>query len=55
MGLIAAQGSLIWPSVCTESWGSFYFSEGFSEATAGGLVVAEAPWPLEVTVVCFLG
>jgi len=32
-----------------------YFSEDFSEAAAGVLVVAEALQPLGVTVVCFLG
>ena len=32
-----------------------YFSEGFSEAAARVLAVAEALWPLGETVVCFLG
>jgi len=32
-----------------------YFFEGFLEAAARKLVVAEVLWPLEVTVVCFLG
>ena len=32
-----------------------YFSEGLLEATARESAVAEAPWPLEETVVCFLG
>ena len=33
---------------------TLYFSKGFLEAAAGGLAVAEAPWPLGVTMVCFL-
>ena len=33
---------------------ALYFSEGFLEVTVRVLVVVEAPWPLEVTVVCFL-
>ena len=32
-----------------------YFSEGFLEAAAKELAVAEVLGPLEVTVVCFLG
>ena len=41
-------------SLCKVLKVTFYFSKGFSEVTARKLVVAEAPWPLEVTVVCFL-
>ena len=33
---------------------ALYFSEGFLEVTVRVLVVVEAPWPLKVTVVCFL-
>ena len=33
---------------------AFYFSEGFLEAAARVLTVAEAPWPLGETMVCFL-
>ena len=33
---------------------ALYFSEGFSEAAAGVSAVAEALWPLEETVDCFL-
>jgi len=33
---------------------ALYFSKGFSEVTTGVSAVAEAPWPLEVTMVCFL-
>ena len=36
-------------SLCEVLGVTLYFSEGFSEA------VAEAPRPLEVTIVCFLG
>ena len=42
-------------SLCRVLGITLYFFEGFLEATAGGLVVAEAPWPLRVTIVCFLG
>ena len=34
---------------------ALYFSEGFSEAAVRGLVVAKAPQPLGVIIVCFLG
>jgi len=34
---------------------TFYFSEDFLEATTRVLAVAEAPWPLGVTMVYFLG
>ena len=33
---------------------TLYFSEKFSEVAARGLAVAEALWPLKVTLVCFL-
>ena len=34
---------------------ALYFSEDFLEATAKVSVVAKALWPLEVSIVCFLG
>ena len=34
---------------------ALYFSKGFSEAATRVLAVAEAPWSLKETVVCFLG
>ena len=34
---------------------ALYFSKGFSEAVARELAVTKAPWPLGVTMVCFLG
>ena len=34
---------------------TLYFSKDFSEAATGVSAVAEAPWPLGETVVCFLG
>ena len=34
---------------------TLYLSEGFSEAAARVSAVAEALWPLEETMVCFLG
>jgi len=41
------------PSWCGVLVVALYFSEDFLEAAARGLVVAEAPWPLGVTIVCF--
>ena len=41
-------------SLCRVLGVTLYFSEGFSEAVAGVLAVAEAPQPLGETVVCFL-
>ena len=34
---------------------TLYFSKSFLKAAAGVSAVAKAPWPLEETVVCFLG
>ena len=34
---------------------TFYFFKGFLEAAARVSAVAEVPWPLRETVVCFLG
>ena len=42
-------------SLCGVLGIALYFSEGFSEVTAKVLAVAEAPQPLGVTVVYFLG
>ena len=42
-------------SLCKVLGVALYFSEGFSEAAAEVSAVAEAPWPLGVTIVCFLG
>jgi len=42
-------------SLCRVLEIALYFSKGFSEATARGLAVAEALWPLGVTMVYFLG
>jgi len=42
-------------SLCGVLGVTFYFSKGFSEAAARVSVVAEAPWPLGETMVCFLG
>ena len=33
---------------------TLYFSESFAEVAARGSAVAEALWPLGVTMVCFL-
>ena len=41
-------------SLCEVLEIALYFSKGFSEAAARISVVAEAPQPLGVTVVCFL-
>jgi len=41
-------------SLCGVLGVALYFSKGFSEAAAGGSVVAEVPWLLGVTMVCFL-
>ena len=41
-------------SLCRVLEVTLYFSEGFLEAVARELAVAEASWPLGVTVVCFL-
>ena len=41
-------------SLCGVLGVAFYFSKSFSKAAAGKLVVTEALWSLEVTVVCFL-
>ena len=43
------------PSLCRVLRVTLYFSKGFSEAAAGVSAVAEAPQPLEKTMVCFLG
>ena len=42
-------------SLCGVLGVALYFSKGFLEAAAGVLAAAEALWPLEETVVCFLG
>ena len=42
-------------SLCGVLGVTLYFSKGFSEAAARVSAVAKAPWPLEETVVCFLG
>jgi len=42
-------------SLCEVLGVTLYFSESFLKVTARESVVAEAPWPLGVTVVCFLG
>ena len=42
-------------SLCGVLGVALYFSEGFLEIAARVSAVAEAPWPLEETVVCFLG
>ena len=42
-------------SLCGVLGVALYFSEGFSEAAARVLAVAEAPQPLGETVVYFLG
>ena len=42
-------------SLCKVLKVTLYFSKGFSEAAARGSAVAEAPQPLGMTVVCFLG
>ena len=42
-------------SLCRVLGVALYFSEGFLEVAAGVSAVAEALWPLEETVVCFLG
>ena len=42
-------------SLCGVLGVAFYFSEGFSEVAAGVSAVAEAPQPLGVTIVYFLG
>jgi len=42
-------------SLCGVLGVALYFSKGFLEVAAGGLAVAEAPWPLGETVVYFLG
>jgi len=41
-------------SLCKVLGVTLYFSEGFLETAAGVSAVAEAPRPLEETVVCFL-
>ena len=41
-------------SLCRVLRVALYFSEGFSEAATGVSVVAEALWPLGMTMVCFL-
>ena len=41
-------------SLCRVLGVALYFSKGFLEAAARVSVVAEAPWPLGETVVCFL-
>ena len=42
-------------SLCGVLGVAFYFSEGFLEVAAGVSVVVKALWPLEETIVCFLG
>ena len=42
-------------SLCGVLGVTLYFSKGFSDAAAKVSAVAEAPWPLGETVVCFLG
>ena len=42
-------------SLCGVLGVTLYFSEGFSEAAAEVSAVTEAPWPLEETMVYFLG
>ena len=42
-------------SLCGVLGVTLYFSKGFLEAAAGVSAVAEAPWPLGETVVCFFG
>jgi len=42
-------------SLCRVLGVALYFSKSFSEAAAEKSAVAEAPWSLGVTVVCFLG
>jgi len=42
-------------SLCGVLEVALYFSKDFSKAAAGVLAVAEAPRPLKVTIVCFLG
>ena len=42
-------------SLCRVLEVTLYFSEGFLEIAARRSAVAEALWPLGVTVVCFLG
>ena len=42
-------------SLCKVLGVALYFSEGFLEVTTGVSAVTEVLWPLEVTVVCFLG
>ena len=42
-------------SLCRFLRVTLYFSEGFLEVTARVLAVAEILWPLEVTMVYFLG
>ena len=42
-------------SLCEVLWVTLYFFEDFSEVAAGVSAVAEAPQPLGVTIVYFLG
>ena len=42
-------------SLCRVLGVALYFSKSFLETAAGRLAVAEAPWLLEMTIVCFLG
>jgi len=42
-------------SLCGVLGVALYFSKGFLEAAARRSAVAEVPWPLGETVVCFLG
>ena len=41
-------------SLCRVLGVTLYFSKSFLKVTARVPAVAKAPWPLEVTVVCFL-
>ena len=41
-------------SLCGVLGVTLYFSKSFSEVAVGVLVVAEIPWLLEETMVCFL-
>ena len=42
-------------SLCRVLGITLYFSKSFSEVATRELAVAEAPWPLSMTMVCFLG
>ena len=42
-------------SLCRVLGVALYFSKGFLETAARESAVAEAPWPLGMTIACFLG